>query len=149
MTREINMYEGWEDEPTARFIRPISLRVLVAEDDKDLRSMMANRLRGDGCVVAEAASGIDALEVLDDAAAFGVPLDLVVMDVRMPGMTGVELGYVIRGRHWTTPILLVTAYPDADLFEEARRIDAQLLAKPFPFTKLSDAARKAVTGGAW
>lgn len=148
MTRQSNMHEGWEDEPTARFVRATSLRVLVAEDDAELRSMMANRLRGDGCVVAEAVSGVDALEVLDDAAALGVPLDLVVMDVRMPGMTGVELGHVIRGRNWATPILLVTAYPDAELFAEARRLDAQLLAKPFAFAKLSEAARRAVIGGA-
>ena len=147
MTREIDIYDGWEDEPTARFARPLALRVLVAEDDPELRSMMANRLRGDGCIVAEATSGFDALEILDDVAALGAPLDLVVMDVRMPGMTGIELGYVIRGRHWTTPILLVTAYPDPELFDEARRIDAELLAKPFAFTKLSEAARKAIIGG--
>ncbi len=148
MNRVIDIYDGWEDEPTTRFARPLALRVLVAEDDPELRSMMASRLRGDGCVVAEATSGLDALEVLDDAAALGAPLDLVVMDVRMPGMTGVELGYVIRGRHWTTPILLVTAYPEPEIYDEARRLDAQLLAKPFAFTKLSDAARKAIIGGA-
>ncbi len=147
MKRELDMFDGWEDEPTARLVRPLSLRVLVAEDDPELRAMMANRLRGDGCIVAEAESGLDALELLDDVAALGTPLDLVVMDVRMPGMSGVELGYLIRGRHWTTPILLVTAYPEPELYEEARRIDAQLLAKPFAFTKLSEAARNAIIGG--
>ncbi len=148
MKREMDMFDGWEDEPTARFVRPLALRVLVAEDDPELRSMMANRLRGDGCIVAEATSGLDALEVLDDVAEIGASLDLVVMDVRMPGMSGVELGYVIRGRHWSTPILLVTAYPEPEVFEEARRIEAQLLAKPFAFHKLSEAARDAIIRGA-
>lgn len=121
-------------------------RVLVAEDDRDLRSMIARRLRADGCTVIEAGSGYEVLDLLDDSDERGLPFDLVVMDIRMPGMSGLEVSYLIRSWSWTTPIVLVTAYPAPELYEEAARFDACLLAKPFAFEALSDAAAVAVRG---
>ena len=121
-------------------------RILVAEDDRQLRSMIARRLRADGCTVIEAASGYEAIDALDESDDLGLPVDLVVMDIRMPGMSGLEISYLIRSWSWTTPIVLVTAYPEPELYEEAARFDACLLAKPFAFEALSDAAASAVRG---
>jgi CheY-like chemotaxis protein len=137
-------FEGWEDEPTGRFGLDRQARVLVAEDDAHLRAMMAHRLRNDGCDVTEAASGLDTLDRLDEDDAEGRRFDLIVMDVRMPGMTGLEVAYLIRTWQWAMPIVLVTAYPEPELYEEATRLHARLLAKPFPFAKLSEAALAAV-----
>lgn len=140
--------DAWDDEPTGRINVETTARVLVVEDDPELRAMISNRLRHDGCEVVEACSGQDALERLDESDTYERPLDLVVMDVRMPGISGLEVTYLIRSWRWRTPIVLVTAYPEPELFEEAARLDAQLLAKPFAFAKLSQAAMTAVRGRA-
>lgn len=125
-------------------------RVLLAEDDANLRAMMADRLRDDGCEVLEAIDGYDTITKLDGIADTAVPfanLDLVVMDVRMPGMSGLEITYLLRSWRWRTPVMLVTAYPDADLLKEAARLGAALLAKPFGLRRFGQAAREVLQGG--
>jgi CheY-like chemotaxis protein len=140
-------FDGWNDEPTDRFAAATPTRVLVAEDDPQLRTMMANRLRDDGCEVVEAANGSDAIDKLDESEDRGAALDLVVMDVRMPGASGIEVSYLIRSWRWTMPILLVTAYPEREIIDEAARLGAQVIAKPFALAKLSEAALFAVRRG--
>lgn len=132
--------DNWDDEPTGRYElwlpRP---RVLLAEDDALLRAMMARRLRADGLDVIEAENGDDAVAQLGAA-----DLDLLVMDVRMPGRSGLEVAYLLRTWSATTPVVLVTAYPEPELFDEVDRIGATLLAKPFAFSHLSEAAMSAL-----
>ena len=125
-------------------------RVLLAEDDANLRAMMADRLREDACEVLEAVDGYDTICKLDSIADTATPfghLDLVVMDVRMPGMSGLEIAYLLRSWRWRTPVMLVTAYPDTDLLKEAARLGAALLAKPFGLRRFGQAAREVLRGG--
>jgi CheY-like chemotaxis protein len=100
---------------------------------------MARRLRADGLEVIEAENGDDALDQLGMQ-----ELDLLVMDVRMPGRSGLEVAYLVRTWRATTPVVLVTAYPEPELFDEVDRIGATLLAKPFAFSHLSEAAMAAL-----
>src|SRR5690349_66085 len=68
-------------------------RVLVVEDDGDLREVMAGALTGDGHVVVEAADGAAALDALADAS-----FDLVLLDIGLgPGPDGVEVCRRLRG----------------------------------------------------
>ena len=100
---------------------------------------MARRLRADGLDVIEADNGDDAIKHA------GVQeLDLIVMDVRMPGHSGLEVAYLLRTWRSETPVVLVTAYPEPELVDEADRIGATLLAKPFAFSRLSEAAMAAL-----
>lgn len=122
-------------------------RVLVAEDDEDLRSLVAEQLRRDGCEVFEAANGDEAMSVIADIAAGSGPadeLELVVMDLRMPGMSGIEVMSVMRTMRCATPVLVVTAYPEPALFEEVERLGGMVLPKPFGFARLSAAASAAM-----
>jgi CheY-like chemotaxis protein len=149
MTTELEIYDGWDDEPTGRFALLPRARVLVAEDDPELRAMIVKRLRADGCDVIEAENGQDALDKLDELSDGGVrrdELDLLVMDVRMPGLTGLDITYLLRSWRWVTPVVLVTAYPEPELCDEAFRLEAKILAKPFGFARLSEAALAAVKG---
>jgi CheY-like chemotaxis protein len=140
-------HQEWDDEPTKLFERLQAAHVLVAEDDDDLRAMIAARLRRDGCEVIEASSGDEALEmitmVLDRRAGFEA-LDLVIMDVRMHGMSGLEVVEILRKASWDAPVLFVTAYPDPALRARATRLHADLLAKPFGLSCLTKAASEAI-----
>ena len=80
--------------------------VLVADDDEDIRQLVALRLERAGCRVVSAADGDDAL-----ALARNERPDLAVLDVMMPGRTGVEVTQLIREAEEGTrmPILLLTA----------------------------------------
>ena len=131
-----------DEEPTfpAHQHRP---RILVAEDDGNLRRLIGTRLRRDYFDVVEACSGTDALKILQMISRHGWPLenlDLIIMDVRMPGPSGLELTQRLRGDRWTTPILLMTAYPDPGLLAETDKLGVAVLAKPFELDALTDAA---------
>ena len=141
--------EIWDDEPTQPFEWLRTARVLVAEDDDSLREMIASRLRRDGCVVVEARSGDEALDVVtsvESGSADVRDLDLVVIDVRMPGLSGLDVIRLLRSWRWKTPVLFVTAYPDHQLLDQARELEANVLPKPFILSRLSRVARDTLAG---
>ena len=109
-------------------------RILLAEDDDDLRGLMARALRGDGCQVIEARDGLELLDLLRKAlapASLGTPIDLVVTDVRMPGCSGLEILQGMRRAEWTVPVLVFTAFGSAETHDAARRLGAvDVLDKP-------------------
>lgn len=140
---------GWDDEPTTPFEWLRTARVLVAEDDASLREMIATRLRADGCDVIEARDGdaaLDTITSIDGGAGPHRALDLVVIDIRMPGLSGLEVVRLLRSWRWTTPVLFVTAYPDDKLLVQARELGANVLAKPFLLSRLSHAASTTLAG---
>lgn len=117
-----------------------SARILVAEDDREMRMLIASMLRGEGHDVVEAGSGLVALDVLGAAIATTGrrrPFDLIVSDVRMPGRTGIEILAGLRRNDWMTPVVLITAFGDDELHERCYRLGADLvLDKPLDFDEL-------------
>jgi PAS domain S-box-containing protein len=112
--------------------------VLLVEDDLAVRKLARRALEGAGWRVLEAADGETALRLAQSAL-----LDLVVTDVVMPGMSGVELADRIGSTHSGVPVLFVSGY--ADDAAEASRLRGQgreLLGKPFRPQQLVDAARR-------
>ncbi len=147
MRAEFDPYKGWADEPNDPFARVLRARVLVAEDDPKMREMVSERLRRDGCEVIEVGSGDEALGLMELIASHQAPIDdleLVIMDVRMPGLSGIEVVYLLRAYRWNTPILLMTAYPEPELLDEAHRLGVSVLPKPFGFSRLTGAAIAAI-----
>lgn len=84
-------------------------RILVAEDDKSTNKLICAVLRKDGHEALSAADGQEALDLLDHE-----HIDLIVSDVMMPRMDGIELVRQLREAQWDTPILLLTARLDAE-----------------------------------
>ena len=149
--RDPHPIDDWDDEPTRPGARRPRARVLVVEDDRAMRQLIVRRLLRDGHDVFQAASGDEALGLLaapaDDACPGDLDLvDLLVMDVRMPGRSGIEVLRWLRARRRRTPALVVTAFPSPALCDTAARLGARLLAKPFPLDRLSDLALASLAG---
>jgi DNA-binding NtrC family response regulator len=119
-------------------LRP--LRVLLAEDDSEMRRLMVVILRRNNCEVIEAKSGSQLWELIDHGA-LGTPsepqVDLIISDVRMPGMSGLEVLSSLRSQHDVTPMILITAFGDTDTHAEAYRLGAlAVFNKPFDLDDL-------------
>ena len=125
-------------EATAMSKLPEGLRVLLVEDNPQVRDFAEGLLADLGCRVVSAESGEEAL---DQLAADGI--DLIVSDVVMPGMSGVELAYKVQDIHPTVPILLATGYSDEIV---QRGSEFSVLLKPFGAADLSKAMTAALNG---
>jgi len=115
--------------PASDVPMPPGGRVLVVDDDRAVRRVIAALLRRQEFDVQEAESAEEALTVLR---AVAPPVDLVVSDVRMPGMNGFELALELRTLHPTLPVLLVSGFVDDVAVHQ--RIEAEgltLVNKPF------------------
>jgi DNA-binding NtrC family response regulator len=107
-------------------------RILIVDDDSGQRSLLDSFLRSQGFDTKPVASGEQALEVLR-AEAFS----MMISDVRMPGMTGLETLRRVRKEHAVLPVLLVTAYADIREAVGAMRDGAvNYLAKPIDLDEL-------------
>lgn len=117
--------------------------VLVAEDDDELRHLLVRKLRRRGCAVAEARTGMELAQlVVERGIEHGTPAsaELLITDVRMPGLTGIEVLGLLRDLDWVMPVILMTGFGDAEVHAEASRLGARLFDKPLDLDELVDAA---------
>ncbi len=128
-------------------VSPEPHRIIVADDDDDMRRMLANVLRSDGYFVLEAKDGerlktlIGAVTRADGAA----PLALVITDHRMPGMSGLQVLEWLRELDWLTPVILLTGFGDRKLHKEAQELGAaSVFDKPFDLAALRERVRELV-----
>ncbi len=101
--------------------------VLVVDDDTHILEVLEARLSSASFVVLSAANGSEALEILANQ-----HIDLMISDIRMPGMSGMELFEQVRARHADLPVIFLTAFgniPDAVKAVKAGACD--YLTKPF------------------
>src|SRR5438105_11260727 len=87
--------------------------VLVTDDEADIRIMLRTVLRARGWSVEEAETGEEAIERCSHGG-----LDIVVLDHRMPGLTGAETAKRLRELGFTEPIVLYTAYLTSEVEQE-------------------------------
>jgi len=92
-------------------------RILVVEDEKLIRMTLKDRLHKIGYQVVEAETGAAALELLDD-------IDLVLLDLRLPDMSGIDVLRQIRERSLDVAVILLTAYSSIDSAVEAMKLGA-------------------------
>ncbi len=118
------------------------LRVLLVEDDDDNRELMAEVLAASGFEVVSAASGRDGLRSLAERS-----VDVIVTDVGMPGMGGLELASAAKRVAPSVPIIVVTGWAERDDISSAREVDAVLVKPVDPDVlaqAVSDVARSRV-----
>jgi CheY-like chemotaxis protein len=90
-------------------VLPTGLKILLVEDNDQVRDFAHQVLEELQCTVVEAENVEQALQRLGDCDA-GAPFDLVFSDVVMPGRTGIELAEQIKDTHSDLPVLLATGY---------------------------------------
>ena len=97
--------------------------MLIVDDDEDMRFLVRLRLElaGDIDVVAVAVDGLEALDAFERLGAPPIP-HVVVLDNRMPNMTGLEVGAELLTRVPGQRIILFTAYADQGTIDEALRL---------------------------
>jgi CheY-like chemotaxis protein len=128
------------------FPEPQGIRVLLAEDDADLRTLVAQGLRKDGFEVVEVANGLQLLDYLASLLAgdkSGAPAQLIVSDVRMPGVTGLSVLAGLHASGLDVPVILLTAFADEETRAEAKQLGAfALVDKPFDMDALRRLVRR-------
>ena len=109
-------------------------RVLVVDDDEGMRAVLRRMLEADGCHVVERDSGLHVLEVLRSA-----PMDLIILDKEMPGLSGLDLLPLLRAEFPQIPVVFVTAFGGRQVAGSALRLGASsYLEKPFRLGQLRD-----------
>ena len=104
--------------------------ILIIEDDKDIREVLDVLLSHEGYNVLQAEEGLSALEMIDDS------IDLIILDIMMPGMSGIDVCREIR-KSYNAPILFLTAKSSySDRAEGLLAGGDDYLTKPFSETEL-------------
>jgi len=106
--------------------------VLFAEDDEDLRTMIHRSLRAVGYTVVTASDGEVASRLVGESSR---PIDLLVTDIRMPGLNGWELADILRTHNPRLPVLYISGYPE-DGSHRSLGVYESFLAKPFSVERL-------------
>ncbi len=129
-----------EDAETAEGKFSATIRVLIADDERTVRAMCAEVVRDLSLEPVEAATTEEALEILDRA-----PVDVVLTDLRIPELGGIELLRRIRTFYPRTAVLMLTQYGTVETAVEAMRLGAvDYLTKPFHVDDLSKRLQRVV-----
>ncbi len=119
---------------------PDAVKILVVDDEPEMRALLADELRRDGHQVTEAGDGAEAV-----LACRTVEFDVILMDKNMPGPSGLDL---LPGFRRTCPgarIIMMTAFGDVPSYvEAAEKGAADFLFKPFRIEEMKAAIRKAL-----
>jgi DNA-binding response OmpR family regulator len=117
------------------------MRILLVDDERHVRRALARSLEASGHVVTEAERGVDALAMLE-----GDPVDLLVLDVNLPDMSGWEVLRTGQARRLQSPpVVIISAVPPSVARQQEFR-PLGVLHKPFPLESLHRLAVLAATG---
>ncbi len=122
-------------------------RILVAEDDVAMRRLMAAALRTAGHRVIEASDGVDVLDRIESTiwADRQDAIGLIVCDMAMPALSGLDVLAALRSAEVRTPFILITAFGDDLVRAEAKALGAStVLDKPLDLQQLRNAVEAAL-----
>jgi two-component system chemotaxis response regulator CheY len=115
--------------------------VLVIDDEQEVRDVIQLQLGGTRYELLEAEDGEQGIELLNENA---LTVDVIICDVRMPKINGVEAVKYFRQEYPSTPVIVLTGYPDVNLAVEFMKQGAvEYLVKPVEKEQLIDAVEKA------
>ena len=115
---------------------------MVVDDEEELRQLLTKILRQEGFQVAAARSGREALALVEQE-----PPDLIILDLVMPEMDGLETLKRLRERGVTAKVVILTAYGTAQQTREAMALDVrEFIGKPFDLDRLIRIVAEEVEG---
>ena len=119
--------------------------VLVLDDEADVRAAIRMQLGGTRFEVLEAENVEQAIALLADHA---ISIDVIISDVRMPGVSGVEAVAMFQRDYPTTPVIVLTGFPDVDLAVDFMKKQdvVDFLTKPVAKDTLIEVVEKAAQG---
>ena len=110
----------------------ITPHVLIAEDEQNARFTLSLILRKAGYSVTAVENGRAALECLHDSLTSGKPIDLLLTDLRMSGLTGIELLDAIKSLNISLPVVVITGYGTKEMLHRLSGMGIySYLEKPF------------------
>jgi CheY-like chemotaxis protein len=131
----------------------MSRRILLAEDDPEMRRMLSEALQEDGYEVISADSGTQLLDFLEYFWASVLrgrffDVDMVISDIRMPGVDGLNVLSELRMLDRSTPVVLITAFGDEQTHEKASMLGASaVFDKPFDLDSFRSYVRQVLPPG--
>jgi DNA-binding response OmpR family regulator len=121
----------------------VSPRILVVEDDTDLRETLWRALSREGYQVSQAGDGTEALSALRMR-----PYDLAIIDLVLPRMGGIQILEQLRSLGLAIPAIVITAYGDRFSYNRATELGAsEFLVKPVRLVELYRAVRQVLASG--
>jgi DNA-binding NtrC family response regulator len=119
--------------------REESFRILIVDDNQELREILGEYLKDEGDSVEGAGNGREALDAYRKC-----PCDLIITDLNMPELTGIELIKEVAKYNSTTEFIIITGYASLDTAIEAIKIGAfDYIVKPFRMEELRVAVKNA------
>ena len=119
----------------------MSAHILIADDDEVSCQLFAETLESEGFRVQQVTSGDAALSCLENAT-----YDLLIIDVRMPGMSGLEATRIVHERYPALPIVVMTAFGSIETAVEAIHEGAfDFISKPMNLAELKNIVSRALT----
>ncbi|HEY4176732.1 MAG TPA: response regulator [Kofleriaceae bacterium] len=116
-------------------------RVVIADDSAEMRWLVRNLVRDHFDLLVEVSDGRGLMwELLRSSYANSPPPALVISDLAMPAYNGLDVLEAWRDLHPHIPLIVITAFPEPEVYDRARHLGAYVLAKPFTTT----AMRKAI-----
>jgi DNA-binding response OmpR family regulator len=117
------------------------LKLLLMDDEDSLRILVRDELESGGFEVVEANSGEMALEVLQ-----GAHFDLAILDIRMPGIDGLEVLKRIRKENQSTKVIMLTGVDELKIARDSLALGANdFLTKPYDFKTLNSCIQRVLT----
>jgi len=130
-------------EETPGVVTAVSGRLLVVDDDPHFLHVLARILQAEDFQVRCAADAAEAIQILHDD-----PIDVVISDLRMPECDGLRFVQQIRASANQVPVIILTAYDEADTYLEAMNAGAnEYLNKPIDSAQLLKAVRTCLPAG--
>jgi two-component system response regulator AtoC len=115
------------DKKTTNESKSTQKRLLIIDDEENMRHMLSSLLNKSGYRVDTAFDGADALEMVDQTL-----YDFILCDLKMPNMNGMEFFETARDKLWATTVIMMSAYGSIDTAVEAMKKGAyDFISKPF------------------
>ena len=119
--------------------------ILVVDDEEIVRRAHTRTLAATRCDVREVLNGQEALDAMEEQ-----PFDVVLLDLRMPGMDGMSVLKAMKERWPESEVIIITGYPSIETAKEAIRLGAyDYLAKPVPPWEVIESANGAMDHKRW